>query len=437
MEIINKDNKDQKSEYSIIRKGLIKFFDYQIKNDSKKKQKERNIIFKEIEELFKNETKTDKTENDNNFIKIEENKGIYIYSTEKANGENVQISFNLYTNSWVIASKNVTILAKDKSDLDFYRNYEPKNKIYKKDNNNTLEDKKRFTYCVEFAELWFEILEKKIKTNNLEEKLKAELCSLSIIGENVGDENHQHIKLYEEKDIQFYAIVENVGKKICLPVEECKNFMAKFGLTMVKYKKSNLLITKEEVEKEINQLYEIILNNSVEEEGEGSVIYFSKFENGKEEILQLAKLKTFEYRFYRKLREKIKNLQKNSTSDSIKETIKVTLSKIKNECESILNEEGDKYDLENLINFADFVLNKIYAKGLGYNYEDKYANFISVLKDLYDLETLNLKSLKINDNDNHINNYDNYNENFNLINEEKKIYLNKKFDDLCGKLIER
>jgi hypothetical protein len=52
---------------------------------------------------------------------FKQKKAIYIYKSEKANGENFQISYNPELKAWIIGSKNVSILAANKEDLNFYK----------------------------------------------------------------------------------------------------------------------------------------------------------------------------------------------------------------------------------------------------------------------------------------------------------------------------
>lgn len=49
-----------------------------------------------------------------NFVKI--------FTTEKANGENFQVSYCKDAKSWVISSKNVSILARKLADIELYEN---------------------------------------------------------------------------------------------------------------------------------------------------------------------------------------------------------------------------------------------------------------------------------------------------------------------------
>lgn len=72
--------------------------------------------------------------------------------------------------------------------------------------------------------------------------------------------------------------------------------------------------------------------------GEGSVVYFES----SEKILGICKLKTLEYRFWRKLREKLKSFSKGNITQT------KLLNKYYNECKH-LAEEGQfktNYPLE-------------------------------------------------------------------------------------------
>lgn len=86
-----------------------------------------------------------------------------MYELNKANGENCQISFLPQKDSWVIASKNVTILAKEEKDL----------KIYEPTDKNFLEMTKRFYFAKLIGQTWFQILKThKIDVENLKKTYK-------------------------------------------------------------------------------------------------------------------------------------------------------------------------------------------------------------------------------------------------------------------------
>jgi len=71
---------------------------------------------------------------------IKEGDQVQVFKTLKANGENVQISYNQLIKSWVISSKNVALIARNEKDLE----------IYKK-----IENTDRFHFAILMAESWF------------------------------------------------------------------------------------------------------------------------------------------------------------------------------------------------------------------------------------------------------------------------------------------
>ena len=67
---------------------------------------------------------------------------IEVLKTLKANGENVQVSYNATTQSWIICSKNVGLMAQTREQVDC-ANY----------------NKDRFTFAREMAHVWFDKLD--------------------------------------------------------------------------------------------------------------------------------------------------------------------------------------------------------------------------------------------------------------------------------------
>lgn len=167
-------DKNDQFEYSEIgRKGLPKFFDYD-----------------PAEKTLKN---------------------VEIFKTLKANGENAQISWNSTSESWVIASKNVSILAEKFQNLIQY----PQDG--------------RYFFAIKIAEQWFKILN---SIKNLE-KFKKELDGHTMIGEFVGNQNFQHLVKYARPTIIFYAVVENSSDDYCWHPAKSRQFFENFGLDSV------------------------------------------------------------------------------------------------------------------------------------------------------------------------------------------------------------
>lgn len=102
-------------------------------------QRVKNIIFDPIKTYLNQPQTLEKTHQFS----------VKIYKLFKENGEHCQISYTnkIAQGTWLIASKNVTILARDRSDINLYK-------------------KERFYWAKLIAEEWFNILEK-IGSENL------------------------------------------------------------------------------------------------------------------------------------------------------------------------------------------------------------------------------------------------------------------------------
>ena len=382
-------------EYNYARIGLNKFFDYK-KNFNLDKESDIKMQKRVLGNMIKVSN-----ENENN-----KNIKYYAYLTTKVNGENFQVSYNTKYQCWVIASKNVSIAAKYKSDINFYKNVdnflnldkeenEGKNKILDKDEliknykkakkeekkkkkkerqerrkkgkekeneieeeeekeekegnenkiiNNEKEkekDKKngkdpsilnRFTYAIDFAETWFDILEERIVKKNLYDEFIKELGDHTLIGESVGDKKREHILVYKERDIIFYGIVNNnkLLSENCLPLSQSFNIFKKYNLTYTEIQPSEKYDTLKDLLSYINTQYDVIFDKSLQESGEGNVVYFSCDINNVEKIQNCGKLKTFEYRFLRKIREKCKGVPPPVDDASVEKELNKRKNKNKN-----------------------------------------------------------------------------------------------------------
>ena len=360
----------ESGKIGIGRIGLIKFFDYRKKFSFDQLNEEKRVL-----------------------EKVKESKlPLSVYLTEKANGENFQVSFNPIYNCWIIGSKNVTIACRDKNDIDFYNNQNNfKNSNFKplmKDflSNQNIISKKRFEYVLGFAKIWFEILNKLFKTENDLEEFKKVISYNSFIGENVGDKTHQHIKVYNERDIIFYAIVNHLTyeTEICLPLSKSFEIFKKFGFSSVPFEKSVNYKNCDELQVFLDKKYDEILLKTIKESGEGNVIYFCENgENGVEKIISIAKLKTFEYRFYRKIREKIKVIleryRKHPKNLSLGDLKRI----LRKESEELAENYQKELNFENYIKFSDFVFDYVIKCDNQTDYFDVFAEFIHILKSFF------------------------------------------------------
>ena len=324
-------------EYHIARAGLVKFFDYKKHYDSKEKALKRRVTLPMAESKKKQS----------------------VYLTEKANGENFQVSYNKIYSCYIVGSKNVTIAIRNEEDIQWY------------ENNGVPKD--RYSYVTDFARVWLSIVEKKIGTKI--EEFKNELGNHTLIGESVGDLTHQHIKLYSERDVIFYAIVDNFNTQndICLSLKKSFDLFKKYNLSYVPIEPSSQFDSFEAMIPYINSKYDEVLLRTIENGGEGCVAYFvENDEDGTEHILNLAKLKTFDYRFYRKLREITKGIR--DTKRKYTFTVEKAMKKIEADSHELLEGNEDKVDFKWYMTFAKYFFE--YCLKDQENYSDVFAEFV-------------------------------------------------------------
>ena len=389
----------------IARIGLIKFFDY---------RKDFSYYINEEKRVLKT---------------VKESKlPLAVYITEKANGENFQVSFNPVYNCWIIGSKTVTIACRDVNDIEFYNNSEnfnPKN--FKPEINEFINTKmitkKRYEYVLDFAKKWFQILNKLFTTEEQLSEFKKIISFHTFIGENVGDIKHQHIKIYNEGDLIFYSIIDHTkyDTEICLPLSQSFEIFKKYGFATVSIDKSEIFQKYENIKIYLDNKYNEILLKTIKESGEGSVLYFVEIEeNGNENVISVAKLKTFEYRFYRKIREKISVLLERYRKHPKNLSLGDLKKSLRKESELLAENFQKELNFENYIQFSDFVFDYIINYDNQNDYFDVFADFIHLLKHKFD-EIQENKESKDND---RINNA------YKQIKEE----LNKKFEGMQLKI---
>ena len=326
---------------------------------------------------------------------------------------------------------------------------ENENKININNKENKNENKKypileRYIYAIDFAETWLNLLKERIVDKNLLDQFISELGDYTLIGESVGDKKREHILVYNQRDIIFYSIINNTKllSEKCLPLSKSFELFKKYNLTYTPIQPSEKYDTLNDLFSFINTQYDVIFDKSLQESGEGNVVYFSSEINGNERVENL--LKTFEYRFFRKIREKCKGIEplnrdkiesaemvkfnqrkkkkerkkkdeekndenskkeeeeekkekdriKNNIEREIREINKKReekmerlMKKLKKESSELLSEvENSKYNDDNLktkyFNFAEYILK--YRLIDSSHYFDVFASFIEIMKEKFE-----------------------------------------------------
>lgn len=273
-----------KSERFLCRRGLMKFYDLQLsflqsgKRFSKKLDNDekliRDLIFAEIISALK------------------ENKQVLVYKTVKENGTNVQVSYIEKCEAWLVASKNNSILIRSEEDIETY-------------------DRSEFNLVKIIAFEWMKILKKmNVETLNL---LKKEANGLTLVGEMIGfDKETAKLLKYHSQELKFITLVENSSKNTCVLPSKAIEFFQKFNLKSVKTEMFLCANTEDYLFEELKVLHEDISLMSLDKGGEGVVLYFviqDPLKPLEDRVTSLCKIKTLEYRIFRKIREKLKKIR--------------------------------------------------------------------------------------------------------------------------------
>ena len=114
---------------------------------------------------------------------------------------------------------------------------------------------------------------------------------------------------YSRVTIIFYAVVSNDSSEDCWPCEQAFALFDKYGLDKVHIRSLGLFDDYDKMCDVLCKTFREVAKSEIAQDEEGNVLYFIKRDKqGKHDsILSLCKLKTLEYRLFRKMREKLRN----------------------------------------------------------------------------------------------------------------------------------
>jgi len=110
-----------------------------------------------------------------------------------------------------------------------------------------------------------------------------------------------------------------MSKKICRLPEEAYALFKKYKLDTVRIESMGLYNDYDHMCDDLQAEFLRTSGLSIKEEEEGTVIYFllrHKEDSRLDEVLSLGKLKTLEYRLFRKMREKLRDFASYTTNAS-------------------------------------------------------------------------------------------------------------------------
>ena len=159
--IIKYQEKNGNTHFTFGRKGLEKFFDMRIEYIDSQSRYDDGCLDDE-HHMHKNHILAGPLKSILAGNKVE------VVKTLKANGENVQISWNSEVEAWIICSKNVGLIAQYRDDIDTYKS-------------------DRFVFAKEMAHVWFDYLEDLEADDKAALKsLKEDLDGVTMVGEYIG-----------------------------------------------------------------------------------------------------------------------------------------------------------------------------------------------------------------------------------------------------------
>jgi hypothetical protein len=99
-------------------------------------------------------------------------------------------------------------------------------------------------------------------------------------------------------------VVENESDETCLPCGKAWEIFNKYSLDVVKIQDLGIFTNFGAFCDQMETTFKEVAKSPIAQDEEGNVLYFEDKTKGK--ILSLAKLKTLEYRLFRKMREKLR-----------------------------------------------------------------------------------------------------------------------------------
>ena len=253
---------------------------------------------------------------------------VEVLKTLKANGENVQVAYCKEFGAWLVTSKNVGLLARTRDDIAKY------------------DSSGRYRFAIEMATVWFDKLESMPQTE--QDQLKDVCNERTLVGEYIGSNEHQHLVKYSRVTIIFYAVVDNYGEDSCWPCAKAWALFKRFNLDVVHIQSLGVFTSYEKTCDALEKVFRDVAASPIASDEEGNVLYFVKRDASDPEnlhaqrVLSLAKLKTLEYRLFRKMREKLRGYHAGDipTGEEAHAKRKRLLKKFNDESRELLS-EGD------------------------------------------------------------------------------------------------
>ena len=370
--------KKSQQQSRILRKGLPKFYDLN------------------IEELGLRQSIEHKTPVVSYYLRRPEMFPMRLYISEKANGENFQVSFDARFGKFVICSKNVSLLAEHRQES---RSIEDKVSTVGARDGQPRPGPSRFDLVRLMSEHFFDICDGLSPSELLE--LKKELSTHTMVGEFCGHAQLQHLVRYSRPQIRAFALVEKGSEALCVHPERSRDFAGRFGFTSVGMVEL-VARSPEQLEKVLKKVHQSVFLNESEQESEGSIVYF--YSGGQQRVTHIVKLKTLDYRVKRKIREKLRTLVKRGNAK--KNLLSEVVGRFENELRDLMILQKNKKQIkgaskrEKLLDYyrqmGEFMLSvgERLARA-GFQILERFVEFLIISKPLFELKYRNMLVLDL------------------------------------------
>ena len=169
------------------------------------------------------------------------------------------------------------------------------------------------------------------------------------------------------------------SSRSCIPVQQSEVIFKKYNLTVVNREFRGTYNNINSLFEQLSKIYEEVSSSTLGKDEEGSVLYFQeKNPNGGLFVVSLCKLKTLEYRIYRKLREKLKVLM--SKSKPWAELFKKFVSEIEDLC-TVYKPPQNLEHYETVARIAFKFINSYACTKKTLDISNRYLDFLKVILD--------------------------------------------------------
>lgn len=150
--------------------------------------------------------------------------------------------------------------------------------------------------------------------------------------------------LYNRETLIFYGVVDNYSPALCWPIDQALALFNKHKLDVVIVQSLGTYSSYDDLCEGLYRAFRDVAKGKIVEEEEGSVVYLTlrdkTGDRSLDRVLSMAKLKTIEYRIFRKMREKLRGYYNNELKTGKGGDTSAVVKKFNKEMKDIL--EGNE-----------------------------------------------------------------------------------------------